>query len=331
MFLKRVNDVISVSTDGESESFKFGADEMADISYVCAWPGDSSLLVTAARSDGDRADVMAGKRGNYRAYLVSAQGIEQLTKEYTNTAISLPDRRGLAFSNGSALVVVRDGQRQAHKIGRFNWGPTSLSCSESGSRIAMTKWKGDNRHLAFTEVGSATLTVSRFSFHSYVLIGDEILYIRGSDVMCYSPLSGKGRSITPQMIRRKLLDAIGVGGDRLEHVVISFGNLSLRKERAVATTLVQLAGTYEWLWHGIIQLPYQHHPLEIVLPIERPWAVSSIASTGDTLGLVLQRYENLRLAETKVAAIGRAEKSIMAGWWPASHPRLPSLGFQFMP
>lgn len=331
MFLKRVQDEIIVSSDGETESFRFGATELADIVYACAWPGESTLLLTAARTEKDKADVMGGSRGNYRAYAASPKGLERLTDEYTNNAIPLPNQSGVAFSNGGSLVILSHGQRRVHKVGRFNWGPVSLSCNESGSRIALTKWKGDDRKLAFTDLSSTELIVSRFSYYSYLLMGDDILYVLASDVMCHNPATGKSRSLTPRSVMCELLDLVGVGAVRLPELEVRFASLTLFNGAVAATASVQVLGTWERLWHGVIRLPYTTHSLEILLPIERPWGVSHVASSGDTLAVTLGRHENTRLVEQRLIAKGAKEKSIAASWWPASHPCVPSLGFQFMP
>jgi hypothetical protein len=91
---------------------------------------------------------------------VTANGVEQLTKEYTNTAIALPDG-GIAYSNGGSLVVARLSEREHHKVGRFTWGPPAISCAADGLVVAMTKWKGDDRKLAWTKAGEQ-LQISRF-------------------------------------------------------------------------------------------------------------------------------------------------------------------------
>jgi len=330
MFWKRSGDLISISADGQGESLSFGAGELADIRYACAWPGSCAVLLTAARTSTDRASVRENRRGNYRAYSASAGGIERFSDEYTNTAIPLPDNRGIAYSNGTSLVVITDGQRRAYKVGRFNWGPTSVSCNERGNLVAMAKWKGNHRKLVFADLRSNTLSLSRFSFHSYLLLGDAILYVLDSDVERYAPASGQNRSITPQSVRAELLDAVGIRTARVSQAVVSFNDLSLFEGRVIVSAGVHHPETFERFWYGIVQLPYQEHPLGIVAPIERPWRVGNLSSTGDTLCLTLERFENARLAGTRLMAIGRRQECIAAGWRPLAHPRIPDHGFQFL-
>lgn len=331
MFWKQSQEAIVVSRDGEQELFRFGAKELAQIAYASAWPGSDELLLTAARTEQDCADVMGNSKGNYRAYAASARGLQLLTKEYTNTAIPLPQGRGLAYCNGGSLVIVRDGQRTALKLGRFSWGPSSLSCTASGERVAMTKWKGDDRKLAFVELTSQALTLSRFSYHSYVLVGDDILYVLGGDVMCYSHATGKSRSITPEAFLPRLLETLGIDPARRPGLVFRFNDLTLLEERPIVVASVQVPGTWEYLWHGIVALPWQDHPLQVVLPATRPWGVGAIAPAGDTLAVTLQRSEKGALVEQRLETVGPRQAILADGWWPIPSPRIPSHGFQFLP
>jgi hypothetical protein len=195
----------------------------------------------------------------------------------------------------------------------------------------MTKWKGDDRKLAFADLTSNTLSLSRFSFYSYLLLDDAILHVLSSDVHRYATASGKSESITPRSVRAELLDAVGIGRARLSEMDVSFNNLSLLDGRVIVSTEVSHHESYERLWVGIVQLPDQQQPLRIVTSIERPWRVGRVSSTGDTMCITLERLENLRLAESRVMAIGRRRDSIDAGWRPVAHPRIPDHGFQFLP
>src|SRR5436305_12751 len=182
MFWKRSGDLISISADGQGESLSFGAGELADIRYACAWPGSCAVLLTAARTSTDRASVR------------------------------------------------------------------------------------------------------------------------------------QNRSITPQSVRAELLDAVGIRTARVSQAVVSFNDLSLFEGRVIVSAGVHHPETFERFWYGIVQLPYQEHPLGIVAPIERPWRVGNLSSTGDTLCLTLERFENARLAGTLLMAIGRRQEFIAAGW-----------------
>src|SRR5262245_2428150 len=128
MYARRRDSQLQLSRDGKAVAFAIPDSTFADVSFACGSVARDYVVLTAVKS-GDRvADVRANERGNYRAYRIDANGIEPLTKEYTNTAIALPDG-GIAYSNGSSLVIARPSGKETHKVGQFNWGPPAISCS----------------------------------------------------------------------------------------------------------------------------------------------------------------------------------------------------------
>src|SRR6476469_8770570 len=72
--------------------------------------------------------------------------------------------------------------REHFRLGRFTWGPPSVSVSPEGSRIACVKWKGDNRHLCVCSLQSGEGTVYPLSCYSYSWLDDGAI--------CYSLASG---------------------------------------------------------------------------------------------------------------------------------------------
>ncbi|MCG3133067.1 MAG: hypothetical protein HMLKMBBP_00159 [Planctomycetes bacterium] len=331
MYWKRSRDVIRVSRDGESELFSFDAGEFAEITSATAWPGGDDVTVTAAKQDVDRADVMANRRGKYRAFRISRSGVEQLTDEYTSTAVPLPNNEGLAYSNGSSLVVLRAGQRVAHRVGRFNWGPVSISCSDDGRRVAMNKWKGDCSKVAYADQGAAQIVVTRFSHDSYLLVRDVILYCTGADLRSFDPSTGVSRTLVPRPERRRLLGSIGWSDAEDDVVRLDFSSLSLFDGMPVVCIHAYRFGAALSRWQGLVRLPASDRGLEIVRSIDEPWRIRGVRSVNDTIRLDLERIENLELAETAVEVLGRRAESVRSGWHPLDWPRVPNLGFQFLP
>jgi len=331
MYWRQSGDTIAVSQDGAKESFTFGSGTFADIAYVAAWPNSESIILTAARAETDRADVEAGRRGNYRAYRVSRQGIEQLTDEYTNTAIPMPGGAGLAYSNGASLVIARGDHRLAYQVGRFSWGPVSLSCDATGRWVAMTKWKGDSRKVAFIGPTAEALVVSKFSHYSYLLHDEQILYENRRGVFCYSPQEVESRSISTVAEKRRFLDLIGIAAARINDVQFSFGHLSSFQGRPIASVGVQDAKTFEWLWSGLVSLPVGARPWDILHVPEAPWRVRNISSAEEILQVSLERYEEARLVEVRRIFVGRTGEPLSDGWEVINTPRVADHQFQFVP
>src|SRR5690349_5139482 len=211
MYARRRDSQLQFSRDGKAIAFAIPDTTFADISYACGSVARDHVLLTAV-SNGDRiADVRTNERGNYRAYRVDANGVEPLTKEYTNTAIPLPDG-GIAYSNGSSLVIARSSGKEAHKVGRFTWGPPAISCTADGAVVALTKWKGDDRKLAWTKAGEK-LQISRFSYYSYLIAGRIAHYALGKDIHSFDLEHGKSKALTTRAFKQKLLRAVGIDRD----------------------------------------------------------------------------------------------------------------------
>jgi hypothetical protein len=328
MYIRRQDSQLQFSDDGKAVAFSIPDSTFADVSYACGTVARDGVVLTAVRNGERVADVSASVRGDYRAYRVTANGIEQLTKEYTSTAIALPCG-GVAYSNGGSLVVARLSGREIHKVGRFTWGPPAISCTADSAVIAMTKWKGDDRKLAWTKSGEK-LQISRFSYYSYLLTGSTAHYALGRDIHSFDLEHGKSKVVTTRAFTQKLLHAIGVKRD-LDVLQVGFGKLSSLDESLVACVNVQDAKSFDWLYHAIILIDSNTGEARVLRKIDDPWHVSTIRSNGSTLCALLERYENMRLVETREIAIGREQDFLDRDWRMLEHPCYPSFGFQFMP
>jgi hypothetical protein len=327
MYTRRQDSQLQFSDDGKRVAFSIPDNAFADVSYACGSAAQARVVLTAVRNGGAVADVRTNTRGDYRAYGITANGVEQLTKEYTNTTIALPDG-GIAYSNGGSLIVERSTERETHKVGRFNWGPPSISCTADGTVVAITKWKGDDRKLAWSKSGEA-LQISRFSYFSYLLTGRTVHYALSTDIHSFDIEHGKSKRVTTRAFIQTLLLAADVKRD-LDSVHVKFGNLSRLDESIVASVSVQDAQSFVWLYHAIILIG-DSGEARVLRAIDAPWRVSTIRSNGSTLSVRLKRYEDMKLAETQEMAIGREQHYLNEGWRMLDHPCHASFGFQFLP
>jgi hypothetical protein len=330
VYWKQAGEVIAVSRDGATVDFSFRANAFADIANATAWPASDSLTLTAAKNEADRANVEEGRRGDYRAYRVHRLGIETLTSEYTNTAIPLLDNSGLAYSNGGSLVVVRGDVRQTFRLGRFSWGPTSVSCDAAGRWIGMTKWRGDDRKVAFLDPAKNTLAISRFSHYSYLLYDDSILYTHGS-VSSYSPTNNKSTTIFPLAKKRGLLEELGLEAGWANKSRFFFNNLSILNGTPVLSLRIADVRSYEEIWQGVITLPVRGGPFEILYTTQSPWQIKGITSNGRLLAVALERYQDARLADHREVFVDRTGERSLGEWTLVSAPFAPDHRFQFLP
>jgi hypothetical protein len=328
MYVRPRNSTNEFSLDGRSVVCSLPVDTFADVSHMCACPARGVIVLTGVKAGGRVADVSRNARGDYRAYRLNASGIEALTDEYTSSAVPIPDG-GIAYSNGGALVIARSSGREVHKVGRFSWGPTSISCSEDGAIVALTKWKGDDRKLAWTKSGEA-LQVSRFSYQSYVLMGRTAYYALSADICAFDVELAKSKTLTTRALKQRLLRDLGIGRD-VDQTILRFGKLSSLDGSLVAALDIQENESFRWLYHGIAAVDRSTTAIRILQKIEEPWHVSNIESNSTTLQVTLDRYENMTLVETRAIALGREQHFLAEGWRMLGHPNHPSFGFQFMP
>jgi hypothetical protein len=157
-----------------------------------------------ARTARDVADVARNERGRYRAFRVDAGGAAPLTTEYTSTAIPLPDGERIAYSNGAALVVRGPNEHRVFKVGRFSWGPPSLSADETGRWVSMTRWKGDDRKFFYVDLQTGVAQWAKFSYYSYLFRAGAVIYEHARDVKRFDPANQSSTTLTtPKRLRVK--------------------------------------------------------------------------------------------------------------------------------
>lgn len=337
MLVKPKETLLLFASNDEQVRFEIGAEDLADISYACATFDEAAVVLTAARNGSDVADVKAKQRGNYRAYRLSPDGLQQLTDEYTSSAIPLPGK-GVAYSNGKALVVLTNGQREEHKVGRFNWGPPSISSNEDGSLLALVKWKGDDRKLLLVDTKSKSQIMPSFSLYSYLLVGGSVLFELQRDIRRFEPKTGKIETLTNLSFRRALVDLCNLSSLDSSQLHFGFSNLSVLNGATVVNVQIADPETFEPHAKAIVRLSPAGAPEDIVLaaPADADWRIQAIASAGSVirakLGRFVRRNNFPELVETKFVWVSN-ESSVCTkdDWNVVGVPQVPDFGFQFLP
>src|SRR5262245_7309152 len=260
--------------------------EFADVSSACSSLDDTTVVLTAARDKSDVADVKAKLKGNYRAYRLSSRGLEQLTDEYTNSAIPLGNE-GLAYSNGKGLVVIKNGHRSEHKAGPFNWGPPSISTNEDGSLLAMVRWKGDNKKLLICETDSQRAHTSSFSLYSYVLAGRAVYYELRREVRLFLPETGETTSVTNAAFKRSLLNLCKLTQFEPANVHFGFSNLSVLDSLPIVNVQIADPDSFEPHSKVIVSIGSDGNPAAILMtaPQDGDWRIQTIQSIGNAVRL----------------------------------------------
>jgi hypothetical protein len=331
MLCRIVEDKIFIASNNGEANFSFARSEFAHIASMCADEASQSVVVTAAKGEADLADVMANKRGNYRAYRISAGGSIQLTDEYTNTAVPLPDG-SIAYSNGANLVVRSRAERRAWKTGKFNWGPVSISCNADASVIAMTKWKGDHRKLFTVDRKSGIANTSTFSYYSYALSDRVIYYALGGGVKRLSFDSGETDTLTGSKFIKALLAGFGAA-EPPASVRTEIQFLTLFQGRLLASVRQYVFRGNEpiTLGRGVISWTPGQTDIRIEQNVGEIGMIDGLASNGETAIVSIASPVGIRPNVYRRCAFGRSAALIDAGWNLIHIPALPNHALQFLP
>jgi len=251
-----------------------------------------------------------------------------------------PDSRRIAFStkSGPAIAEVPTGRVASVKVGRFGWGPPSISVNPSGSRVAFVKWRSDSRMLGTWDIGADAVQTFAISCHSYTWWDDDkILFQLNGPPRLLDLISGK-----PTTFARleQLLEAMRPAGEaKLAHLPQNaphwdpttgigwHARLVAHEDRVYADLAVGGRGTERGA--GLFSLSR-----DLRDPVLHGWfagwrlARYDIAETPGLFHARLERGSGSQF-ETKRLWFGPGAEEIGADWLPLSPVRLPEFGSHF--
>jgi hypothetical protein len=175
---------------------------MVGFSMVSAlrWSDQGELVASAVRADGRPPDVRGDHRGDLRLFRCRpGDGWQQLGRGYAHDPVCLVDGSyavhrgaGLAFLDDDGTVV------REVKVGRFNWGPPSLSVGPTGHDVAWVRWKGSSQKLCVERVTPDRSDQFRPSLYRYAWLDEQtVLYVFGSGLRLLDLETGKTRRVRP--------------------------------------------------------------------------------------------------------------------------------------
>jgi len=185
--------------DLEGGAWAVDLSRFADVTAVRLDPTGRRLAVTGTLEGDPPPGVRGGERGRQRLFVIPLEGgpARCLRERWTGDPAWFPDGSRLAFYTGTALAsMAADGsdEREHLGLGRFSWGPPSVSVSPGGSRIACVKWKGDDRHIATADLAGGA-AVQRPTCYHYDWFDEETIAhdLRGGIRLLHVP-SGRTTS-----------------------------------------------------------------------------------------------------------------------------------------
>jgi hypothetical protein len=331
---RQTDTALQFARDDGQLLFELPRDAFAHITSVCATDSDAEVVVTAAQSPNDVADVTRNNRGRYRAFRVNVDGVTPLTTEYTSSAVPLRDDRGeghrIAYYSGSSLVVLGPNEHRVFKAGRFTWGPPSLSVDDTGRFVGMTRWKGDDRKLLLADLHSGSAETSKFSYFSYLFHGRHVLFELATSIRSFDLTTQVTKTVTTTAVTKQVLALLGLPPEAATGGYVRFSNLAPSCNGGFFATVLVFKGDRR-LGHAVMAFG-DAGPSSVVYRVEDDrWLIKAVCSSAKVTGIALERYEDCSVEERRFVALGEAATWVDAGWWPVMTARTPDFGFQFLP
>lgn len=307
------------------------------------WCGHRHELIATATPSGNRIpDVSANDRGDLRLFRCDPRdGVwQQVYRGYAHDPVCLPDGgyvvhrgAGLTFLDHQGAVV------REVKVGRFNWGPPSLSASPSGDMVAWVRWRGDDRKLCVEGVEPGRSTQFRTSiFHYAWLDSHTLLYVHGARPRLLDIVSGHTRQFGPGL-RNHVRQ--GVGGATAELQALAdlpadqlwefYGDLQVVGDDVwYSATLTEQGGSRRV--DGLFRANRDGTDLDLVATMAPDDRVEGFFALPDRSALILvATYEGTTIVDRHQISVGPLAEFLASGWSPMLDSSHPEVGFHRLP
>lgn len=329
MYIRSCDDRIDISYDAQAPAFSYPASQFRQIGSIRAWPKSGSVLICGVAADAQLISIRNNQPGDLRAYRLSDQGLERLSDDYSNDAIELPNRAGIAYSDGHGLVVKRPHQLQRFRLGAFSWGAPAIACSPDGSLITLGKWKGDDCKLAYLRRGQQRVEISPHNFFSYLAFPNQITFIHQARLKQFDLVNNKVSTIATKSFQNQIFTLLAV--DPQAHYECHFSKLSRFAGELICCLEVFDPVSYSRVWQGLIRLPSERAELGVLFTTPVGWRIGQLTSNEESIAIELERLEQMRVVERKTAFLGLLAEHAQSGWRPIASPLTPATSPAFYP
>ncbi len=298
--------------------------------------------MTATPASGRVPDVWANDRGDLRLFRCDPRdGVwHQVYRGYAHDPVCLP-AGGFVVHRGAGLTyldaegaVVREV-----KVGKFGWGPPSLSVSPAGDTVAWVKWEGDHRKLRVEGVGPGVSTRFRTSVYRYAWLDSlNLIYLFGSGPRLLDIASGRARRFGPGLRRWVDRGVTGSTAQLRELAELSADQLweDYRDLQVVgddvwfSATLVERSAPRRV--DGLFRTDPAGSHLHLVATLQANDRVEWFFALPDRSVLIgVATYQGTTIVGRHRSAVGLATDFMTDGWSPIPTSHTAEFGFHRLP
>lgn len=315
----------------------------AGVAAVRLAPDGRRLAVTGTLEGDSLPSVRGAERGRQGLFLVQLDGTppRRLRQGWASDPAWFPDASRLAFYSGKGLAsVAADGsdEREHLRLGRFSWGPPSVSVSPGGSRLACVRWKGDDRHIATAHLPSGEARVQRPSCHHYAWFDEKtIAYDLGAGIRLLDVDSGRTsawlESVAALAARAPAVLDLAPGlRPAVAGAPDTFSRVSQAQRAGDRVFFSAWVASGAARFDAILSLTPQGRDPALHLATDRGRVTSYALLRGGRLvcAHVETADDRLRLS-TSVEWAGEGAADVPSGWLPLPERPAPELGFDLAP
>ncbi|MFD0746742.1 hypothetical protein ACFQ1L_36450 [Phytohabitans flavus] len=265
---------------------------------------------------------------------------EQVYAGYAHDPVCLP-QGGFVVHRGAGLTLLdEDGVvvREV-KVGRFGWGPPSLSVNLGGDVVGWVRWRGDSRRLCVEPVEPGGSTQFRTSVYRYAWLDRHtVIYIHGGGPRLLDISSGdtgrfgmglRGHVRAGVSGATALLQELAeLPADRLWEF---YGDVQVAGDDVwFCATLTEQRGPRRV--DGLFRADPAGTQLTLVAAMPPDDRIEGFHTMPDrSVAILVATYEGTTIVNRRQMAVGPLAQFLTSGWSPLLDSRDPEFGFHRLP
>lgn len=307
------------------------------------WCDHRQQLIATAVAAGHRVpDVLANDRGDLRLFRCDPRdgGWQQIHRGYAHDPVCLPDG-GYVVHRGAGLTLLdeRGAVVREVRVGRFSWGPPSLSVSPAGDVVAWVRWRGDDRKLCVEGVQPGRSVQFRTNVFRYAwLDAQTLIYIHGARPRLLDVASGSTRRFGSGL-REHVRQGVAGATDQLRALAESpadelwefYGDLQVIGDDVwFSATLTERYGPRRV--DGLFRADSGGRHLNLAATMPVGDRIEGFFALPDRSALILvATYHGTTIVDRRQTAVGPMAGFLAAGWAPLLSSNQAEFGFHRLP